>query len=334
MHYTELAEADQIFALEQVIPGVLKQYGIEARAIENVNHGYNSSFKVTSVAGREFALRINIAAGKSEPEVAAEMQWLEALAEQEQILAPRPLRTLDGQLFTKVFFAELERDFVAVIFEWIAGDEIEDAPTAAQLFELGQNMARLQEFARGLSFAGDAFLPNINNTMMNASDFLRAGQPQQLDDKLYGELLAALKQADAVYARLSTADNGQAPLQAIHADLHFGNVIQTEKKLAIIDFDDAGIGLPIQDLAISSYYIREDFEAEKHLKAGFASIAELPQISEQDYELLILGRMVLLVGVVLEATSAEIREFLPEFLRRTKLRLEHFGETGKLLLVK
>ena len=126
MLYTELDEAGQIAGLEQVIPGVLTHYGIEARSVENVNHGYNSSFKVTSVAGDEFALRINIAAGKSEPEVLAEMQWLQALAAHEQILAPKPVLTLDGQLFSKVFFAPLEREFVAVIFEWMAGDEIDD----------------------------------------------------------------------------------------------------------------------------------------------------------------------------------------------------------------
>ena len=330
MLYTELDEADQIAALEQVIPGILEHYGIEPRAVENVNHGYNSSFKVTSVAGDEFALRINIAGGKSEPEVLAEMQWLQALAEQEEILAPKPVLTLDGQLFSKVFFAPLEREFVAVIFEWIAGDEIEDEPSDAQLFELGQNMARLQEFARNLSFAGGAFLPKINSTMMNANDFLRAAQPPQLGDAIYGELLSRLEQIDELYARLSS----DAPLQPIHADLHFGNVIQTPGRLAIIDFDDAGIGLPIQDLAISNYYIREDLEAEKHLMAGFASVAELPPISEQDYELLLLGRMIVLVGFVLEGTSAEIRDFVPEFLRRTQLRLDHFNATGKLLLVK
>ena len=163
---------------------------------------------------------------------------------------------------------------------------------------------------------------------MNTEDNLRPSQPKQINDKLYGDILKGLELSDEVYARLSKDQE----LLPIHADLHNGNVIQTDGKIAIIDFDDAGMGLPVQDLVISSYYIREDTEREKHLKAGYASLLELPKISDEDYEILVMGRLIGLVSAVTYMTSAEIIEFIPTFLDRTQKRLDHFFATGQFLL--
>jgi Ser/Thr protein kinase RdoA (MazF antagonist) len=328
MTYQDLDEAGQVAEVQKLVTGILAQYGIQASAIENVNHSFNSSFKITTDKGDELALRINLASTKSNNEVLAEMQWLEQLSEEAEVLAPVPLRTTNNELLISTRFEPLETETTAVLCKWIPGVEVGDEPTNEQLFALGQNMARLQIFAKNLSFEAPAFLPTINQTLMNTEDNLRPAQPKQINDKLYGDILKGLELSDEVYARLSKDQE----LLPIHADLHTGNVIQTQDKLAIIDFDDAGMGLPIQDLVISNYYIREDTEREKHLKAGYSSLLELPKISNEDYEILIMGRLIGLVSAVTYMTSAEIIEFIPTFLDRTQKRLDHFFSTGEFLL--
>ena len=328
MSYQDLDEAAQIAQVQELVPGILAQYGLQAKAIENVNHSFNSSFKITTDQGDELALRINLGSGKSTNEVLAEMQWLEQLSEEATVLAPVPLRTTTNELLISTRFEPLETETTAVLCKWIPGVEVGDEPTNEQLFALGQNMARLQIFAKNLSFEAPAFLPTINRTLMNTEDNLRPAQPKQINDKLYGDILKGLELSDEVYARLSKDQE----LLPIHADLHYGNAIQTVDQLAIIDFDDAGMGLPIQDLVISNYYIREDTEREKHLKAGYASLLELPKISSEDYEILIMGRLIGLVSAVTYMTSAEIIEFIPTFLDRTQKRLDHFFSTGEFLL--
>jgi Ser/Thr protein kinase RdoA (MazF antagonist) len=328
MSYQDLDEAAQIAQVQELVPGILAQYGLQAKAIENVNHSFNSSFKITTDQGDELALRINLGSGKSTNEVLAEMQWLEQLSEEATVLAPVPLRTTTNELLISTRFEPLETETTAVLCKWIPGVEVGDEPTNEQLFALGQNMARLQIFAKNLSFEAPAFLPTINRTLMNTEDNLRPAQPKQINDKLYGDILKGLELSDEVYARLSKDQE----LLPIHADLHYGNAIQTVDQLAIIDFDDAGMGLPIQDLVISNYYIREDTEREKHLKAGYASLLELPKISSEDYEILIMGRLIGLVSAVTYMTSAEIIEFIPTFLDRTQTRLDHFFSTGEFLL--
>ena len=328
MTYQDMNEVEQIAQVQNIVPGILAQYGIEAKAIENVNHSFNSSFKITTDKGAELALRINLASTKSSNEVLAEMQWLEQLSEEAEVLAPVPLRTTNNELLISTRFEPLDTETTAVLCKWIPGVEVGDEPTNEQLFALGQNMARLQIFAKNLSFQEPAFLPTINRTLMNTEDNLRPAQPKQINDKLYGDILKGLELSDEVYARLSKDQE----LLPIHADLHNGNAIQTEDQLAIIDFDDAGMGLPIQDLVISNYYIREDTEREKHLKAGYASLLELPKISDEDYEILLMGRLIGLVSAVTYMTSAEIIEFIPTFLERTQKRLDQFFSNGEFLL--
>ena len=328
MEYTQLDEEAQIAAVQELVPGILRQYGIEAASIKNVNHDFNSSFKITTSKGDDLALRINLSMGKSGKEVLAEMQWLEALAEDGSVTAPQPLRTTNGELFVTTRFEPLDADTSVVLFKWVEGEEVGDEPTNEQLYELGQNMARLQIFAKGLTFTDGAFLPTINRTLMNSKDLLTSSQPESISDKLYEDILKGLKLSDEVFSRISK-DQELLPL---HADLHMGNVIQTKDKLAIIDFDDAGLGLPIQDLVISNYYIREDREREKHLKEGYSSLLELPKISDEDYEVLLLGRLIVLIDAVLDMTSAEIIEFLPKFLVRAQKRFNHFYATGQFTL--
>lgn len=329
MEYTELDEDGQVAAVQELVPGILKQYGIEASSVENVNHDFNSTFKITTSNGDDLALRINLSMGKSGKEVLAEMQWLEALAEDGSVIAPQPLRTTSGELFITTRFEPLNADTSVVLFKWVEGEEVGDEPTQEQLYELGENMAKLQKFAKDLSFTDGAFLPTINRTLMNSKDLLTSSQPDLINDKLYADILKGLALSDEVFSRISKDQE----LIPIHADLHMSNVIQTNDKLAVIDFDDAGLGLPIQDLFISNYYIREDTEKEKHLKAGYSSILELPKISDEDYEILLLGRMIVLIDALLDMTSAEAIDFLPEFLVRTQKRFDHFYATGKFSLV-
>lgn len=325
MRYQDMNEDEQIAEVQKLVPRILAQYGIEASAIENVNHSYNSSFQIQSNQGT-YALRINLGSDKCQDEVLAEMQWLEAL--DGTINAPKPVRTTSNELFTAKYFKPLDNNFTAVLFHWIEGEEVGDEATNEQLIQVGQNMAKLQVFARDLKFTGTAFLPTINRTLLQSKDLIRPKQSKLINDELYADLIQAFEIADEVHERLTLTEN----LIPIHADLHTANIIQTTNGIAVIDFDDAGIGLPIQDLSISAFYLREDKEREKYVAEGYASILELPKVTPEDFEKLVMARALLLTNAVLGMTSAEMIEFTPTYLERTSKRLNHFFNTGEFLL--
>ena len=103
--------------------------------------------------------------------------------------------------------------------------------------------------------------------------------------------------------------------------------------MSILDFDDAGIGFPQQDLAISIFYLREDREREKHLLAGYQSVAPLPTYEPEELELLIANRQLVLLNYLFESTTADEVAMVPGYLEKSERRIKHFFETGEFALL-
>lgn len=109
-------------------------------------------------------------------------------------------------------------------------------------------------------------------------------------------------------------------MQPIHADLHPWNPMWHEGEIALFDFDDSGIGLPIQDLAIGIYYLDTD-EQRAALLAGYESVAPLPVYSAKQMALLLLQRRSLLLNYLYETSNPEHAELIPEYQAETFRRI-------------
>jgi Ser/Thr protein kinase RdoA (MazF antagonist) len=97
-------------------------------------------------------------------------------------------------------------------------------------------------------------------------------------------------------------------------------------KLSVFDFDDSGIGLPTQDLAVGTYYGRPD-----HVDAlfhGYVSVRPLPEYSTDDFETLVVHRNLLLLNDLLVTTNAEHRAIIPNSILNTVVKLRTFLDTG------
>ncbi len=161
----------------------------------------------------------------------------------------------------------------------------------------------------------------------------QSGLFEKTNTGINDHLLNCMKKINDETVKLFETVNQQNGLQPIHADLHLGNIIWDNENLSIIDFDDCGFGLPIQDLAISLFYMRQNHDRDIPLLAGYNSITPFPEYSQPDLELLIASRTLTLVNYLLETTSAEDRAFLPTYLGRAERRLDHYFETGEFLLL-
>ncbi|MEY4043264.1 MAG: hypothetical protein RL529_831, partial [Actinomycetota bacterium] len=106
----------------------------------------------------------------------------------------------------------------------------------------------------------------------------------------------------------------------IHADLHPWNVMWHEGELAIFDFDDSGLGLPIQDLMTAIYYL-DNPEQDAALLAGYASIAPVPEHTPEQRAVLMLQRRLLLLNYLYETSNPEHLEMIPEYQAETFRRL-------------
>jgi Ser/Thr protein kinase RdoA (MazF antagonist) len=122
--------------------------------------------------------------------------------------------------------------------------------------------------------------------------------------------------------------DGGRSRQPIHADVHPWNVKWSRGRLSVFDFDDSGLGFPVQDLAVSTFYLRPQDDLVDALREGYASVAELPLVSADDFEALVAQRSLLLLNDLVVTTNAEHRQMIPGYTRNTILKVGAWLDTG------
>jgi Ser/Thr protein kinase RdoA (MazF antagonist) len=312
-------EDPQVPGLRLLAAEVLARYPIGVAEIELLLHGYNTTFAVTCTDGTRFALRINVSSGRNRANLNAEIAWVTAI---KTVDVPRPQRNLDGDFVTTVWHGELGRHLNCVLYSWLNGtivdDEGDPAVVAEALFATGVAMAKLHNETEGYRLPDGAEFPELRGALWGVeSNFVP--ENEALTAEALAEILPALAEIDAVAERLW----GQGVPQVIHADLHKSNTMWDGTRLAVFDFDDAGIGLPIQDLATAVYYTDSD-EEEQALRDGYASVRAFPAVSVRDWDTLILQRRLFLLNWLFETTNLEFQAMLPAYLEKSLERVREF----------
>jgi len=327
--YLEMSQEEQIALVQEFALDSLAQYGMSAKHIECVNHAYNTTFKFVGEDDKAYALRVGTNFRKWPEHVWAESQWLLDLAREGSISAPVPILNLQGEPYSNQYFFYQGSNIDVMIYPWIEGEVVDKDPTDEQLFALGAAMAKLHQLGKGFKPTGYANFLDVDRPLMVRRDNLFSFPQPLISPELY-ELLTELRDRSA---RLFDSLKERFERQLIHADLHFGNIVYNGEKMSILDFDDAGIGFPQQDLAISIFYLREDRDREKHLLAGYQSIAPLPAFEDDELELLVANRQLVLLNYLFESTTADEVAMVPSYLVKSERRIKHYLETGKFDLL-
>jgi Ser/Thr protein kinase RdoA (MazF antagonist) len=318
VRFSELTTEEQIQSLVEPATRILAQYEIFDFELKNIAHEYNSTFSVSTPTGEKFALRINVNSNRNESNLAAEMTFLNTLAQSGRFRVADPIRNLAGEFVTKTFHAANGKDLLCVLFAWLEGEDVGDEPTLEVIYQMGVLMAHLHEMTKNLVLASGEELPSLDDFMWHVEDYLLGEKSTlSMDDK--AKIATGRKAIEAELKGLFVANQ----MQPIHADLHGWNLKINDGELSVFDFDDAGIGLPLQDLATAIYYLDTDEEV-KAIKAGYESVRQLPSYSENQMKALLLQRRIHLLNYLYETQNPEHREMLPEYQAETFQRIDDF----------
>lgn len=320
--YEDLTMRAQVHRLRQVALAAVEHYPFEVERLRLLLHAYNTTFQVDTTDGRRYALRINTNSPKSEANLDAEVAWLDAISRETDVAVPTPQYTRDGRLRTAVWCEPLRRSLPVVVMSWLPGRDLDDRSNDGYR-ALGGAMARLHEHASTWTPPPGAEFPGHDQVLFDLPNVLATDHPLLTDDSraLFAEALDSTQQ---VYDRVTAA----GPVIPIHADLHGGNAKWLRGRVAVFDFDDAAVGAPVHDLAISAYYVRDDGAAELALAEGYEAVRPRPDVPPADFEALVAARNVLLANEVLRMSTADMREIAPVFIANSVLRLRSFLDTG------
>jgi Ser/Thr protein kinase RdoA (MazF antagonist) len=292
------------------------------KSVVSINYEYNATLKVETTDGQLFALRINTNSPRTPENLRAEIAFVRLLAEDGRVKVPHPIENREGDFYTSILHEASGRMFHCVLYSWILGEELEEEPQdEQQLSALGAAMATMHLAVEGFELPEGSSLPTFDDPLWWTEDFLLS-EKSVLDAEakdLISQALAAIKSGVAKFFA-----NGTPRL--IHADMHGGNALWYEGSLSVIDFDDCGIGFPLQDLATALYYL-DTPEQDAAFKEGYASVAPVPQCSEKEMSMLFLQRRIVLLNYLYETSNLKHRSVIPEYLEETLRRIRNYLES-------
>ncbi len=214
------------------------------RILRPVAERENAIFELALPGGRA-ALRLHRRGYQPDPAIRSELWWCSELAVR-GLAVPRPVPAPSGDLL-----AVLPGGRRASVLGWLEGEAM---GRAGQPF--GQPVPRLLDLHRRLG-ALIAAVQRATVCLALPPDFTR---PRWDRDGFVGEAplwgrfwdhpaLGPADRATLLRARAHLRERlPDDPLLPIHADVLRENVLVTGERLALIDFDDSGWGLPLYDL--------------------------------------------------------------------------------------
>lgn len=328
--YAGLTQRQQLAVLRPFVRAALAQFAIQPASLRVVNHAFTTTYAVRDVAGQQYALRLNTQSLRDSQGIEAELQWIEALASEGIVNVPTPYKTVAGGFAATLDCPPLGKTLHATVARWLPGRIVGARPSRQQLTQIGRVTALLHQQSKDWLPREGGVFPRLDSMLMNSTNNF-----EHIDDdrlsltlcQLLGEVTAII---EPVYAHLAQ----RFLIQPIHADLHCYNLMWYAGQLSVFDFDDAGMGWPIQDLAIACYNLRDIVGAEDDLFAGYTSVTTIPAVSSAEFEALLMARGIVLLNDLIMLQSHEEHAFVPEFCRRMELRLRHFLDMGTFRLLK
>jgi len=318
--YSSLSSSEQIEVLKGHALNVLGEYEMDIASIESINHEYNSTYKVVNSDGEAFALRINVNSDRTYRNTLAEIDFVNYLRLNAEINVPTPIESRAGEIVLVRFNEVTNKEMTSVLYSWLDGEEIGHDASDENLFALGAIMAKAHIATANFSLPKGSELPIFTKPIWGSENLLLSPS-NPIADHVRTLYIRMLELIEGEVQRLFS----QGTPQVIHADLHGGNVMECDGELSIFDFDDSGIGFPIQDLATSIYYL-DSKSGITSLKRGYESVAPLPLHDDRLLEILLLQRRLTLMNYLYGTTTPEHREMVPSYQDETIRRIERFLE--------
>ncbi len=277
----------QLARLLRLARVALDAYDIAVVGMRLLAHLENTTYRVDAADGERYVLRIHRAAGdpfhpvRSPAEVASEMAWLTALADDIGDVGPVPVLTRTGSLLTVATTEAVDEPRICVLMRWVPGRFLDAGLTPSHLTAIGRLMARLHAQAASFSPPPGFARPELDTISDQA-----AAHAVDVIGRLRGR--AGVEVVAGVLDRVAEAGLalGRSPdrFGLIHGDIHQENYLFERSRPRLIDFDDCGWGHLLSDFAVTLTELEgrpDAAELRAGLLAGYGEVLPAPEGLEE-----------------------------------------------------
>jgi Ser/Thr protein kinase RdoA (MazF antagonist) len=301
----------------------LRDWDLEVAAVAPIKVRENAVFRVDLTDGRRAVLRVHRCGYHSDAELDSEFAWMSAL-EAAGIPVPRVVPSRHGRNF-EVIAASAGPPRQIDVFEWIDGRQLgsvesgigsDSSVIAEQYAVIGAIAARMHNQTAGWQQpAGFCRHAWDAAGLMGEQPFW--GRFWELDALTAAQRSLLLHARSRIARELAAYGTGSDRFGLIHADLVPENLLIDGPRVQVIDFDDAGFGWHLFELATSLYFITGDGvypAAREALIRGYRSERELPDEAEARLPLFLAARGTTYLGWVHTRQGSETARELTPFL--------------------
>jgi Ser/Thr protein kinase RdoA (MazF antagonist) len=305
---------------------VLARYDLQVKRVSLLAHAYNTLFRIDTMDGNKYVLRISLPGGRSLAEIRSEMEWLAALRKDIKLEVPEPLLARDGSLVITADVQGVPHVRHCVIFSWVPGVGLYQRLSSENMYRLGVLSARLHDHA-------ETFVPPEGFYLKMGNEVFSAGKVSALFSEAHKDLFSGeqhtilLRVAERARKATEHLYTDEDTLLVLHGDLHQGNVKVYRGKLYALDFDDSIRGYPVQDIAITLYYFHRypNFEElSESFKHGYTSRRTWPEGYPHQIDTFSASRALSVLNFVVGSDNPIIQDAVPAYIEMETTYLEKY----------
>ncbi|MGI9294440.1 MAG: phosphotransferase enzyme family protein [Pseudomonadales bacterium] len=329
---TDFFELDldaQAERMEQLARKTLPAWGLDGADLQLIKYRENAVFKLVKPDGTPYALRVHRGGYHSDAALRSELQWMAALDEA-GIHVPKLVAALDGESFIVGSIEGVPGPHQIDLFEWVEGSQlgsveegISDPEAIAETYHtIGSLAARLHNQATAWT-PPEGFVRHAWDAegLVGKEPFWGPfWELELLTDEQAALMISA---RDRVYADLeayASMPGNEQRYSMIHADFVVENLMVEGDGVRLIDFDDAGFGWHLFELATAVYFeMEQDYylAAWNALVEGYRLHRELPDSQLQFMPLFLLARGFTYLGWVHTRSETETaKELAPVLIEK------------------
>lgn len=250
--------------LTQAAENALPFWELNGAQLDLIKYRENAVYKLTGVNGELFALRIHRPGYHDHTSLLSELQWMDALS-QFGVATPEVIRNTSGELMTKVIIPETGEDVYIDLFAWVDGASLaadSDAMATAEqchkiYYTIGEIAAQLHNHSSSWElpegFKRHAW--DLDGLVGEEPFWGRFWELELLTEEQKSLLEEARAKAIELLNKLDTSPVNYG---LIHADFDPNNIMKEGDIVRPIDFDDAGFGWHIFEIATALYFMQTE----------------------------------------------------------------------------
>lgn len=290
------------FDAEMMAQQALKAWGLQSARCQLVSAVENIVFRVEPDGGQVLVLRLHRSWYHNLKELISERQWTRAL-DGCRISVPVPVQALDGRDYVLVEDSVSGEARYAGMIQWVDGEML--SHIIANSDDFTDHFRRLGQIAAQMHNQASVWKPPSGFTRhsLDADGFMGLspfwGPFWASPDVTTSERVRLENLRETIYEILLKLDSGPTTFSMIHADLHPRNLVVDGDRLHIIDFDDAGFGWHMYDLAVGVFDYGGHPRFSKIVDALFRGYREIRVLDAESAALLpifLLIRTLALIG--------------------------------------